>query len=1099
MTKPLLFALALGLVPLAGSAQVHHLSLAGRWRFALDPEDVGEQQAWYTRVLPDRVRLPGNLPAQGIGDPISTNTPWTGSIFDRSWFHAPEYARYREPGRVKVPFWLQPDRYYAGPAWYQYDLHIPQRWSGRHVRLVLERPHWETRVWINERAVGTNRSLSTPHVYDLGPLPPGRHRLTLRVDNRRIVDIGENSHAISDHTQGNWNGIVGRIDLQALPPVWVEGLQVYPQVPSRSVRVRVTLTNATATPFEGTLSLEVRRSDRRSVPARTHPVQFRGAQWEAEFEVPLGDDAPLWDEFHPALHTLQLQLRGRLGDQPLHHSRAVRFGLREIHTDGNRLLMNGRPLFIRGTLECAIFPRTGHPPTDEAEWRRIIRVAKAHGLNLFRFHSWCPPEAAFTAADELGFYLQVETCWPNQSTTLGDGKPVDAWVYEETDRILQAYGNHPSFLFMAHGNEPGGRNANAFLRKYVAHYKARDPRRLWTSGSGWPQLPENQFHVSPDPRIQAWGAGLNSRINARPPETTTDYRDYIARRSVPVISHEIGQWCVYPNLAERSKYTGYLKAKNFDIFEDRLREQGLLPLGPAFLHASGRLQALCYKEDIEAALRTPNMGGFHLLDLHDFPGQGTALVGVLDPFWEPKGYLTAAEFRRFCNATVPLARLARRVFTTEDSLEAHLEAAHFGPSPLSQVEVRARLLTDQGRTLRSETFHLAHLPLGNGLPLGRIEWTLHDLPAPARYRLVLSLAGRTERPDARNRPAGFENDWDVWIYPAKPPPDPDGVLVTNRFDATVRAHLAAGGRVLLTVPGRLVRNYDEAPVKLGFSSIFWNTAWTGRQAPTTLGILCNPRHPALAAFPTDSHSNWQWWYLVHRAGALRLDLLPPQTDPIVRVIDDWFTARPLALIVEGRVGPGRLVICGFDLTGALPDPVSRQMRASLTAYLASSRCRPRTEFTPAQIESLFRQPRDDVLPAARIFASSEQPGYEAARAIDGDPDTLWHTPWGEHAPAFPHELRLEWPTPQRIAGVTVLPRRDGNRNGWIRRWEICVREPGRHQWSPPLVSGQWSADAEPKTVRFPRPLEVEALLLRALDGHADGPWASLAELTVLGP
>jgi beta-galactosidase/beta-glucuronidase len=229
--------------------------------------------------------------------------------------------------------------------------------------------------------------------------------------------------------------------------------------------------------------------------------------------------------------------------------------LREPGTESTRLLLNGRPLFIRGTLECAIFPRTGHPSTDPAEWRRILRVARDRGLNLLRFHSWCPPEAAFIAADELGFYLQVETCWPNQSTTLGDGKPVDTWVWEETERILKAYGNHPSFLFMAHGNEPGGRNAAAYLRRYVAHFKETDPRRLWTSGSGWPQIPENQFHVTPDPRIQAWGAGLHSRINARPPETVTDYRDYIRQRSVPVISHEIGQWCAYPqNLSHRLRY-----------------------------------------------------------------------------------------------------------------------------------------------------------------------------------------------------------------------------------------------------------------------------------------------------------------------------------------------------------------------------------------------------------------------------------------------------------------------------------------------------------------------------------------------------------------
>ena len=209
------------------------LSLAGQWRFALDRNDAGIAGDWFDQVLPDRIRLPGSLPGQGIGDPITTNTVWVGGIVDRSWFTAPEFEAYRQPGNVKVPFWLQPETYYAGVAWFQREIRIPNHWSGRHIVLSLERPHWETRVWVDGKIVGTNDSLSTPHEYDLGQLAPGQHTLTLRVDNRVIVDIGENSHSISDHTQGNWNGIVGDLSLRATPLVWIDDLQVYPRVASR--------------------------------------------------------------------------------------------------------------------------------------------------------------------------------------------------------------------------------------------------------------------------------------------------------------------------------------------------------------------------------------------------------------------------------------------------------------------------------------------------------------------------------------------------------------------------------------------------------------------------------------------------------------------------------------------------------------------------------------------------------------------------------------------------------------------------------------------------------------------------------------------------
>lgn len=917
-------------------------SLAGPWRFELDPSDAGVAEHWFERALTGTIHLPGGLTEQGVGNPISVDTPWVGGIVDRSWFTDPEYGEYRRPGNIKVPFWLQPELYYAGAAWFQRDVEIPDSWSGRRIVLFLERAHWETRLWVDDRPIGSHNALAAPHEYDLGITPAGRHTLTLRVDNRVIIDIGENSHSISDHTQGNWNGIVGRIELRSTPPTWIEDLQVYPQIAPRFVKVRGRLGHLGGSSPPATIELAVWPADRSGDRRRESVAASSEGTFTAT--VALGNDAKLWDEFHPALYVLEATVKPADG---MASSRRVRFGLREIATHGTQFTINGRNLFFRGTLECAIFPKTGHPPTEVEEWKRIIGVCRDHGLNMMRFHSWCPPEAAFQAADESGFYLHVEcSSWANQSTTLGDGRPVDDWIYTEANRILKAYGNHPSFVLFLYGNEPGGDHHREFLAQWVNHYQALDPRRLVSAAAGWPQIQENQFHVDPAPRIQAWGAGLQSRINARPPETTSDYRDYIRQHNVPIISHEIGQWCVYPNFEEMRKYTGYLKPRNFEIFYDRLKAHGLAGFAGAFLHASGKLQALCYKEDIEAALRTPGMGGFQLLDLHDFPGQGTALVGVLDPFWEAKGYITAREFHRFCNSNVPLVRLPKRVFTNNESLVANIEAAHFGPEPLQDITAEWKLVTADETVRARGTLPPQDVPINNGVFLGHLKVNLAEIPVPAQCRLIVNLRG-TE----------FENDWDLWVYPAAGGANLNSeVMVTSNFDTGARDHLRRGGSLLLSLPGERVRNYEVEPVKLGFSSIFWNTAWTRRQAPTTLGILCDPSHPALARFPTDSHSNWQWWYLLHRAGAIRLDVLPPVTEPIVRVIDDWFTARPLALIAEGRIGPGKIIVCGFDLTHGADDPVSRQMRSSLVHYMNSARFQPATEWTLDQIQSLIRQP-----------------------------------------------------------------------------------------------------------------------------------------------
>ena len=914
------------------------LELNGTWRFALDREGVGIEESWWRRPLAGSVSLPGTLAGQGIGDPITLDTPWTGQIVDRSFFTAPEYEAYRQPGRIKVPFWLQPERYYAGAAWYQTDLEIPAGWQGRRVVLRLERPHWQTLVALDDKVVGSNDSLSTPHEYDLGTrMAQGPHVLTVRVDNSLVVDIGVNSHSISDHTQGNWNGIVGRMTLEATAPVWVDDLQVFPDVAARAVRVTGRIGNATGQAGKGLVRLAAERveaAEGSAVAPLVVPASWSAEGGAFEARYALGPDAATWDEFNPVLYRLSASLTDAGS------TKTVTFGLREIGTAGTQFTINGRRTFLRGTLECAIFPKAGHPPTDVESWDRIIRIAKAHGLNHLRFHSWCPPEAAFEAADRLGFYYYVEAAsWANQSTRLGVGLPVDDWVRRETGRILRAYGNHPSFVLMSYGNEPGGRDQE-YLARWVTDSRTRDPRRLYTGAAGWPQLPENQFHVAPDPRIQAWGAGLTSRINAKPPETRTDYRDYISARSVPVVSHEIGQWCVYPKLEEIQKYTGYLKAKNFEIFADRLRAHHLEGRAGDFLLASGRLQTLCYKEDIESALRTPGMAGFELLDLHDFPGQGTALVGVLDPFWDSKGYVTPEAYRRFAGPTVPLARLDRRVFTTADVLAADVEIAHFGAARVERVAARWRLVGEDGRVAAQGVLPERTIPVGNGTPLGHLRIPLGRVPAPRRYSLVVSVPGG-------------ENDWDVWVYLPRVDAPARGVLVTSQLDETALQRLSSGGRVLLTIPPARVRNDEARPVKLGFSSIFWNTAWTGRQAPTTLGVLVDPAHPAFRAFPTESHSNWQWWYLVTRAGAMIVDELPTDLRPIVQVIDDWFTARRLALVFEARVNGGRLLVTSIDIDRDLDENiVARQFRASLLEYARSERFAPAVTLTPAQVRSL---------------------------------------------------------------------------------------------------------------------------------------------------
>jgi hypothetical protein len=556
-----------------------------------------------------------------------------------------------------------------------------------------------------------------------------------------------------------------------------------------------------------------------------------------------------------------------------------------------------------------------------------------------RFHSWCPPEAAFEAADEAGFYLSVEcSAWAK----IGDGKPIDQFLYEESNHIVNAFGNHPSFCMMAYGNEPDGEHLKEYLTAFVKYWKQKDSRRLYTTASGWPIIPENDYNSSPDPRIQLWEGGVTSIINAEAPKTDYDWFSIINKWPQPTVSHEIGQWCVYPNFKEVKKYDGVLKPKNFEIFYDRLKEHHLEGLADSFLLASGKLQVLCYKADIEAALRTKEFGGFQLLDLHDFPGQGTALVGVLDPFWDAKGYVTAPEFRQFCNATVPLIRTHKMIYQNNETFEASVEIAHFGSAPLQHVNPVWQLEDSKGQVLFHGQLPTTNIPIGNGFQLGKISQALSSIITPKKLLLKVQVGN-------------YINSWNIFVYPSKlPQPKPD-IYVTQLLDEKAVVLLNKGGKVLLTLKKGSIKDNMGGNIVAGFSSIFWNTAWTNKQPPHTLGILCDPKHPALAQFPTDYYSNWEWQDGMSHSNVIRLDSLSTAIQPIVRVIDDWFTARPLGLLFECKIGNGSLLISGIDLlTGQENRPEARQLLFSLTSYMASSEFKPKVEVEMNKVYHLFK-------------------------------------------------------------------------------------------------------------------------------------------------
>ncbi len=929
------------------SCKVQHpktLDLSGEWQFQIDTADSGTDEKWFDADLAETVKLPGSMVENNKGFDITLETKWTGGVRNPRWFEDPNYAPFHDSANIRFPYWLQPLKKYTGPAWYRKKITIPENWKNKPVFLTLERPHWESTVWVNGQKAGIQNSLATPHRYNISPfIKPGENTVAICIDNRtKTIDVGHDSHSISDHTQSNWNGIVGEISLQTKGNVYFENVEIFPDVETKTAQVKATVINTFAD--VKTIKIEVEavlKTSGKETKEKSFEFTVSPGENSLNLSYPLGKDALLWDEFNPNVYELTMDLDYKEGND----GTTADFGLREFKAEGTRFAINGRPVFLRGTLECSIFPLTGYPPTKNEGWVKVFKAVKDHGLNHVRFHSWCPPSAAFRVADSMGVYLHVEcSSWANSTTMLGSGLPIDQYIWDESRRIVKEYGNHPSFVLLAYGNEPGGPKYRGFLTEFVSYWKGNDNRRIYTGAAGWPALQVNDFHNLPQPRIQGWGEELASIINSKPPSTNYDWRDRLPGDGIPVVSHEIGQWCVYPNFREIEKYTGVLKPRNFEIFRESLKARKMENLADSFLLASGKLQALCYKADIEAALRTPGFAGFQLLDLHDFPGQGTALVGVLDPFWEEKGYISPQEYRNFCNTTVPLARLEKMIFTEGETMTATIEVAHFGEKEMSVTAAPWKLIENE-KILASGNFVSNKIPFGNGIPLGEIKFQFQTVNRPRKVILEVSVGE-------------FSNSWDLWIFPDNKIAESNEIQVVENFSPSTIKFLNEGGKVLLSLGRGKVSADMGGKVGVGFSSIFWNTAWTGGQKPHTLGILCNPGHPALDLFPTEYHSNWQWQDAMSHADAIQLDSFQAEIKPIVRIIDDWVSNRQLALIFEAKVGNGKLMVCGADLANNLESrPEARQLKASLLNYMGSEKFNPQVNLSANEVQKILSTKR----------------------------------------------------------------------------------------------------------------------------------------------
>lgn len=961
MKRNLLTTLIILCAALSLKAQ-QQIDLAGTWQFAIDRNDQGENEHWFEhKKFDDTILLPGSMPQRLKGDDVTVNTPWTATLYDSSFYYNPQMERYRRTGgEMKLPFFLTPDKHYVGKAWYKRSVNIPKAWRDQRILLSLERPHIETTLWVNGKLAGTANSLCVPHVYDLTAyLHTGTNDLTLCVDNRpETVNVGNDSHSVSDQTQGNWNGIVGGISLTALPQTHIQNLQVYPDIEKREAKVVMQIESEKEHCVSLNLQTESFNTDQPTQRQEmTKDVMLKHGANEVVITLPMGESPYLWDEFHPTLYRLTATLtKGKL-----QHRRHTEFGMRQFSIHGKWFYVNGRKTQLRGTVENCDFPLTGYAPMDTASWERVFRICRNYGLNHMRFHSYCPPRAAFVAADRIGFYLQPEgPSWPNHGVKLGVGQPIDKYLMDETISLNREYGNHASFCMLACGNEPAGRWVD-WVTDFVHYWQQADSRHVYTGasvGGGWAWQPASEYHVKAGARGLEWAR--------KQPESWSTFSNKIDTVSQPFVSHETGQWNCYPNFNEIRKYTGVNKAKNFEIFRDLLADNHMSHQAQDFLMASGKLQVLCYKHEIEKTLRTPDYAGFQLLSLNDYSGQGSAIVGILDVFFGEKGYIKASEWLQFCSPTVPLARLERFVYTDGDTLYAAIELNHFGEAPLRNADFLYILRTTDGKIIHTERSHEKEIPIGGQFALKEFRHKLKALDnRPQELTLEVRLTNCDNYAEVRASGTDYtehnypvrevKNQWSLWVYPQREPVtinNPD-LLITDTLDDQAIGLLERGGKVLLTAAGRV--KYGSGIVQ-HFVPTFWNTSWFKMRPPHTIGSWIDDAHPLFRHFPTSYYTNLQWWELTNRAQCMMTDHMGENFHSIVQPIDTWFLSRRLSTMFEARVLNGKLIMTSLDVQRHNKRFVARELMHALLSYMQSDNFRPTQTVTVEQIETIFNRP-----------------------------------------------------------------------------------------------------------------------------------------------
>ncbi|MCH5210041.1 MAG: hypothetical protein J1F01_03650 [Oscillospiraceae bacterium] len=876
---------------------MYTIDLSGQWRYETDAEDKGIREKFYERRLRhENFTLPGDACLNKVG---------------REFAPIDEYSY--EAVRA-----LRPKYEYIGVLWLQRDFILPDKFEDKYITLFLERVNIASDLWIDGIKIDRQIiGISTPHIYNLtNRLRSGKHTITLRTDNRNLLNIDGMASGYSVDTQSIWNGIIGKIEIQCEEIFHLSNIQIFPQ--KESVHIKLTAHSDCLRPADRrdiTLEAYAITPDGSALRAEKYTFTLYNKKQVLHFDYPI-KNPDYWSEFNPALYTMNI----RMTHESSASEHSVSFGMRTIETKGHDFILNGKKIALRGTLDCGIYPLTGYPPTDIETWLKTFRALKEYGLNHVRFHAWCPPNIAFTAADMTGVYVLAEMpLWLNTDTcalSTGDDPIHKTYFLNEAMNISEHFGNHPSFILFSNGNELLG--DHEMLENITTQIKALDPRRLYTLTSNFdrPVTPADDYFLA----VAALGNRMRVQVfhDVVSEHTCLEYSDAVKAIDIPAVSFEIGQYCVYPDVDNVSGYTGNLLPANLNRIKKDMIENNVYHMLDEYKKASGSMAAMMYKEDIEASLRTHHIGGFQLLGLADHTGQGTATIGLLDVFWNSKNIITPEEFRNFCSPVVPLMK-AQRFFYNTDNFNADFDIYNYSEEKISSPVFRLSLFNGDNKVYETETRSKS------------VSFPLDFVSKSVMLTAVLTVGK-------------YKNSWNIFIF-VKEESDysvPVYYEINDEFESATEN----GGRMIVMMTEENLNN----PIKGLFKPAFWSPAYFPSER--ACGLIMNSSHAVFNSFPTGKYAGYQWKHPIDNSVSADVSHLGNDFDYIVEPVPNFRHNIRRSPLFEAKVNNANVLFCGIDLSAK--DKCTEALRNSIFKYTASDDFNPTGIITHDDMNKLFK-------------------------------------------------------------------------------------------------------------------------------------------------